>query len=248
VATFPPLGQKNYTATLNTRIQKSSGETTMVRVLKVTMDDSTNLQLHKVELKSANMGAKPPAGAVVLFDGGSVDAWDGGRIETMDKEIKVINPDGKDIRTKQKFNDYTLHAEFLLPYAPEKRGQARGNSGIYQVDMYEVQILDSFGLAGKDDECGGVFKKIAPRLNMCYPPLTWQTLDIEFTNAVKQGAKLTKAKITVRLNGVIVIDRAEIPGPTQGARKDPEGTPGPIQLQGHLSPILFRNIWVAEKK
>jgi hypothetical protein len=173
----------------------------------------------------------------------------------VDKENKVLSPDGKDLRSKKTFTNYTAHCEFFLPYVPEARGQARGNSGFYQVDLYEVQILDSFGLNGESNECGAPYSKIKPKFNMCYPPLTWQTYDVDFTNAVKgeDGKKAKNARITVKHNGVVIVDDKEIPGPTGGGRidqkPDPEGTPGPFQLQWHgQPPMKFRNIWVVEKK
>jgi hypothetical protein len=231
---FPPAGQKDYTATV-------SGDT-----LSGKTEDGKEFQLKKVERKSSTMGAKPPEGAVVLFDGSGTDQWKGGRV---DKETKFLNTDGNDILTKNKFNNYTAHVEFLLPYRPDARGQGRGNSGFYQVDHYEIQILDSFGLDGKDNECGGFYTKVTPKVNMCYPPLVWQTYDVEFTNAVAEDGKKTKnARATVKHNGVVIHDNVEVNGPTGGGRGEPEGTPGPLKLQGHGNPLQFRNIWVVEKK
>lgn len=210
------------------------------------------VELKKTIRKSDTLGAKPPEGAVVLFDGSDTKEWNGGRL---DKKTGFLNTDGSDITTKRKFNDYTAHVEFLLPYRPDARGQGRGNSGFYQVDQYEVQILDSFGLEGKNDECGGVYTRLAPKVNMCLPPLQWQTYDVEFTNAVREGDKVVrKARITLKHNGVIVHDNAEIAGVTGGARAlnkkgdEPEGTPGVLRLQGHGNPLQFKNIWVVEKK
>ena len=112
----------------------------------------------------------------------------------------------------------------MLPYRPDGRGQGRGNSGFYQVLMYEVQVLDSFGLDGKNNECGGVYKKADPKVNMCLPPLVWQTYDVDFTNAVAEGGKVVKnARLTLKHNGVVVHDDLEIDGKTGGARNDPEG-------------------------
>lgn len=201
--------------------------------------------MKKVVRQSPTMGAKPPEGAIVLFDGKNKDAWTAGRI---DEKTGLLNTDGKDIRTKQKFNSYTVHIEFMLPYRPTARGQGRGNSGFYQVDIYEVQILDSFGLDGKNNECGGVYSMLEPSVNMCLPPLTWQTYDITFTNAVAEDGKKTKnARLTAKLNGVVIHDDVELKGKTGGAREEPEGTPGPLQLQGHGNPLQFRNIWIVPK-
>jgi hypothetical protein len=231
---FPPAGQKDYTGS-------ADGSK-----FKIETDDGKALELIKTIRDSETMGAKPPEGAIVLFDGKSKDAWSGGRI---DEHTKFLNTDGQDIKTKQNFNNYTAHVEFMLPFRPDARGQGRGNSGFYQVLMYEVQVLDSFGLDGKDNECGGVYTKAAPKVNMCLPPLAWQTYDAEFTNAVAEGGKVVKkARLTLKHNGVVVHDNIEINGKTGGSRNDPEGTPGPLLLQGHGNPLQYRNIWVVEKK
>jgi hypothetical protein len=231
---FPPGGHKSYKA-------KADGETFCFGT------DEQETCLRKTERKSGTIGKKPPEGAIVLFDGTSKDEWNGGRV---DEKSKLLNTDGRDIVTKRKFNNYTMHLEFLLPYRPDARGQGRGNSGFYQVDHYEVQILDSFGLEGKDNECAGVYTKLSPSVNMCLPPLAWQTYDIDFTNAVRDesGKKIKNAVITLRHNGVVVHDKKEITGPTGGHRSDPEGTPGPIKLQGHGNPLQFRNIWIVENR
>ncbi len=206
----------------------------------------SQFSLKKADRVSPSMAAKAPAGAKVLFDGTGTEAWRGGRL---DEKTKLLNTDGRDILTKDKFNNYTMHVEFMLPYRPAARGQGRGNSGFYQVDHYEVQILDSFGLEGKNNECGGIYSKAAPDLNMCAPPLTWQTYDVDFTNAVTdENGKVTRpAVITVKLNGVVIHDKREINGKTGGSRGEPVGTPGPIKLQGHGNPLQFRNIWIVEK-
>jgi 3-keto-disaccharide hydrolase len=213
---------------------------------KLASPDKTVVELKKIERISPTMGAKPPAGAVVLFDGSNKDEWTGGRV---DEKTKVLNTDGGDIKTRKNFNNYTAHLEFMLPYRPDGRGQGRGNSGFYQVLMYEVQVLDSFGLDGKDNECGAIYSKVAPKVNMCLPPLVWQTYDVDFTNAVAEGGKVVKkARLTLKHNGVVVHDNIEIDGKTGGARNDAEGTPGPLLLQGHGNPLQYRNIWVVEKK
>jgi hypothetical protein len=233
-AKFPPVGQQEATATV------SGG------AMVIEMADGRILALKKTERKSPTLGKKPLEGALVLFDGKNTDEFNRGRI---DKETGNLNTDGSDIVTKRKFMNYTVHAEFLLPYRPDARGQGRGNSGFYMVDHYEVQILDSFGLEGKNNECGGIYERKDPTVNMCLPPLQWQTYDIDFTNAVEENGKVVKkSRITVRLNGVVIHDNVEIASKTGGARKDPEGTPGPLRLQGHGNPLQFRNIWILEKK
>jgi hypothetical protein len=232
---FPPEGQKAW----------SGGVDGTALVLKT--DGGAELKLAKVTRTSPTMGAQPPAGAIVLFDGKNTEEWKGGRLDT---KTGWLNTDGSDILTKRKFMNYTAHVEFMLPYRPDARGQGRGNSGFYQVDHYELQILDSFGLDGVNNECGGFYTKAAPKVNMCEPPLVWQTYDVEFTNAVAgpDGKKVKNAVATVKHNGVIIHEGQEISGPTGGHRGDPEGTPGPLKLQGHGNPLQFRNIWVVEKQ
>jgi hypothetical protein len=242
-AKFPPPGQHDFTAVI-------AGDTMTIKGMEAGKEFAFDLK--KLVRKSDTLGAKPPEGAVVLFDGSSKDEWNGGRV---DKTTGYLNTDGNDITTKRKFNNYTAHVEFLIPFKPAARDQQRGNSGFYQVDQYEVQILDSFGLEGKNNECGGVYQRLDCKVNMCLPPLQWQTYDVEFTNAVREDGKVTKkARITVKHNGVIIHDNAEILGVTGGARAlnkkadEPEGTPGVLRLQGHGNPLQFKNIWVVEKK
>ena len=209
-------------------------------------DDGQQYSLKRVVRKSPTLGAQPPKGATVLFDGKGTEAFNGGRLDEM---TKLLNTDGRDITTKENYNSYSMHVEFMLPYRPEARGQGRGNSGFYQVGMYEVQILDSFGLDGLNNECGGVYQKADPKVNMCLPPLQWQTYDVDFTNAKAdaEGKKTSDARMTLRHNGVLIHDDLVINGKTGGARKDPEGTPGPVKLQGHGNPLQFRNIWIVTK-
>jgi hypothetical protein len=231
---FPPEGQKAWTGTI------AAG------ALTVKTEDGKELKLARSTWKSPTLGAAPPAGAIVLFDGKNTDEWKGGRL---DAKTGWLNTDGNDILSKRKFTNYVAHLEFMLPYRPDARGQGRGNSGFYQVDHYELQILDSFGLDGVNNECGGFYTKAAPKLNMCAPPLVWQTYDVEFTNSVQgpDGKKAKNAIATVKHNGILIHENQEISGPTGGHRGDPEGTPGPLKLQGHGNPLQFRNIWIVEK-
>jgi Domain of Unknown Function (DUF1080) len=233
---FPPAGKA-----------LGAGRTTPEGLIIDDADMKSSIPFEKRMRKSETLGLKAPEGAIVLFDGSNKDEWNGGRL---DPKTGFLNTDGNDITTKRKFSNYSAHVEFMLPYRPDGRGQGRGNSGFYQVDEYEVQILDSFGLDGKDNECGGVYTRLAPKVNMCLPPLQWQTYDVDFTNAIADasGKKIKNARITLKHNGVNILDNAEIVGKTGGARNEPEGTPGLLRLQGHGNPLQFRNIWVVEKK
>jgi len=202
-----------------------------------------SFRLAKVVRQSPTVGRKPPEGARVLFDGTNTAAWADAK----------MTPDGLLLcgtRTRDEFQDFTLHLEFRTPFKPSARGQSRGNSGVYLLNTYELQILDSFGLDGKDNECGGIYTRKAPDVHMCFPPLSWQTYDIDFQAARfgADGKKTKNAVITVRHNGVLVHDRVEIPGPTGGARRRPEtAASGNIQFQNHGNPVHLRNIWIVEK-
>jgi len=200
--------------------------------------------LKKVNRTSPTLGAEPPEGAIVLFDGTSLDAFEGGRL-TDEGYLMPTVPAG--IVTKKKFNDFKLHIEFRTPYMPAARGQGRGNSGVYLQDRYEVQVLDSFGLEGLDNECGGFYSIKTPSVNMCFPPLSWQTYDVDFTAAKynDDGEKTENAKVTVRHNGVVIHQDVELPSDTPGRKKEgPE--PAGIHMQWHGNPVVYKNIWVTE--
>jgi hypothetical protein len=198
--------------------------------------------LDKVERKSPTLGAKPPAGAVVLFDGSSAAAFQPGKMT--DDGLLIAGA-----TSKQKFGDCQLHVEFQLPFMPEARGQGRGNSGVYLQGRYEVQMLDSFGLSGEDNECGGIYSIRKPSVNMCLPPLAWQTYDIDFTAAkYENGKKVKNATMTVKHNGELVHKDVELPRVTTAAPVAEGDAPGPVYLQDHGNPVRYRNIWVVEKK
>lgn len=205
-------------------------------------DGEATGELKKVKRQSPTLGAKPPQGALVLFDGTNADAFENGRM-TEDGLLQA------DCVSKEKFGDHSMHLEFRTPFKPYARGQERGNSGVYLQSRYEVQVLDSFGLEGENNECGGIYSISKPGVNMCYPPLTWQTYDYDFTAARydDQGNKIVNARVTVRHNGVVIHDNVELPHGTPG--KDPEGpSPAGVYLQGHGNPVVYRNIWAVKKE
>ena len=210
--------------------------------IAIVRDQRTIANLEKVERKSPTLGARPPKGAIVLFDGSNTEAWDDGKLV----EKNLLGPTGAS--SKRKFGDHLLHVEFRTPYMPSARGQGRGNSGVYIQSRYECQVLDSFGLEGEENECGGIYSISKPAVNMCFPPLSWQTYDIDFTAARydENGKKTSNARVTIKHNGVVIHDELELPQGTPG--RHPEGPePDSVFLQDHGNPVAFRNLWVVEK-
>ncbi|MCA8990238.1 MAG: DUF1080 domain-containing protein, partial [Planctomycetaceae bacterium] len=186
----------------------------------------------KVLRKSPTLGAKPPEGAVVLFDGSQES------LKNHWKEGAKVSDDGLlqvGVTSQDSFLDFSLHLEFLLPFMPEQRGQGRANSGLYLQGRYEVQILDSFGLEGKNNECGGFYSIKAPDQNLCFPPLSWQTYDVDFRAARfnEAGEKTETARVTVRHNGVVIHRDVQLPNTTPGGPSQDNADPGPVFLQNH---------------
>ena len=217
-------------------------------------DKSLTFKMEKTVRLSPRLGARPPAGAIVLFDGTGLDQWqklngqparwklvEGGAMEVARKSGSIA--------TKRKFTDIQLHLEFRTPFMPGAKGQRRGNSGVYLQRRYEVQVLDSYGLAGKNNECGGIYKVAAPKVNMCAPPLQWQSYDITFRapRFDRNGKKVENARVTVIHNGVTIHENLAVPHPTGGGRRHGE-TPKPdgLMLQDHGNPVQFRNIWAVD--
>lgn len=207
-------------------------------------DKGEKFELKKVVRQSPTLGAQPPPGAIVLFDGTNSDEWD--KKDWLDSR-KFLKMGGN---TKRKFQDFTLHLELRLPFMPEDRGQGRANSGVFLPQHYEIQVLDSFGLAGDNNECGGIYTLAAPKVNMCYPPLSWQTYDVEFEAAKFDADGKTKVKnavVTVKHNGVVIHDKFEISRTTDGSKPE-RPAPWGISFQDHGNPVFFKNVWIVEKK
>jgi rubredoxin len=219
--------------------------------------DIRGLKLLKPEDKEDVKVTPPPKGAVVLFDGKSLDGWvqrkDGkspARWKLVAGGAMEVNGTG-DIITRRKFaGSFRLHVEFRVPYMPRAKGQARGNSGVYVQGRYEVQVLDSYGLKSKDNDCGAIYEVAAPRVNACKAPTVWQSYDIDFTAPVcKDGKKVEPARMTVSHNGVKIHDEVKVTKDnTRAGMGGDVCTPGPILLQDHGNPVQFRNVWLLKKE
>jgi hypothetical protein len=213
--------------------------------ITVTIEGREIGTLNRVVRKSPTLGQQPPEGAVVLFSGKEED------LKNFREGARFENGHLREgFTSREEFGDHSLHIEFLLSYMPEARGQARSNSGVYVQGRYEIQILDSFGLEGRDNECGGIYSAKAPDVNMCLPPLQWQTYDVEFTAAKfdAAGRRTAPARMTVKHNGVVIHDNIEVPRGTPGGTQGEGPGPGPLFVQNHGDPLYFRNIWVVPKK
>jgi hypothetical protein len=212
--------------------------------------DISGLKIAKPSDKIDVEPVSPPSGAIILFDGKDLDEWitqdgkspakwklvDGGAMEVTTGGIKTRRPfDGH----------FKLHAEFRVPYMPEAKGQARGNCGIYLQGRYEVQVLDSYGLKSRSNDCGAIYEIAAPLVNACKAPTVWQSYDIDFQAPVyKDGTRIKPAIISVIQNGEVVQDHVAAPVTTRGGLDNDFSKPGPIFLQDHGNPVQFRNIWL----
>jgi hypothetical protein len=196
--------------------------------------------------------ADPPSDAVVLFDGKDLSKWkNGDKWEVRDGYAMTRKTD---IETKESFGDCQLHLEFATPEKVSGSGQGRGNSGVYLMRRYEVQILDSFeNKTYFDGQCAAIYKQTPPMVNASRKPGEWQTYDIVFEapRFGEDGKVLRPGYVTVLHNGVLVQNHFELQGGTfydRPAKYERHPDKAPIKLQNHGNPVKFRNIWVREIK
>jgi len=197
---------------------------------------------------SPTLQKKPPEGATVLlpFEPGtkpSIEAWSNDQwLPKADSSMQVVRGDNQ---STESFGSFFAHVEFMPPFMPTRGGQGRGNSGVYLHGRYEVQVLDSFGLIQKDNDCGGIYKISAASVNACLPPARWQTYDITFSAPQfdEAGKKVKTARVRVEHNGILIHDDQELPNSTGGAR-GAEAPLGPLRFQDHGNPVRFRNVWI----
>lgn len=218
--------------------------------------DPARPQPPKVEPGKARCQATPaPSGATVLFDGTSADAWEpaGGK-KPIVWEVRdgILIARGNDIRSKQGFGSGHYHVEWRIPAGRVVKGQAGGNSGVFLMGKYEIQVMEGFAnTTYADGSAGALYGQTPPSLNACLPQGEWQSYDITFVAPLfaADGSLRAKGRVTVVHNGVTVQDGTELLGPTVW-RKLPayQAHPDrlPLHLQFHGDPIEFRNIWVRE--
>jgi len=198
---------------------------------------------------------KPPSDAVILFNGKDLSNWEsvnGGPADWKVEKGDFATVPGKgDIRSKQAFGDCQLHVEWAAPNPPHGEDQDRGNSGVYLMSSFEIQVLDSYqSKTYPDGQASALYGQYAPLVNACRPPGEWQTYDIVFHGPRFDAAgKLTRAAtVTVFHNGVLVQDHVTVLGRTDGEHEAYQQIPTklPLKLQDHNHPVRFRNIWMRE--
>ena len=198
----------------------------------------------------------PPSDAIVLFNGQDASQWvdrSGGPVkwDVANGAMTVVAKTG-DIKTKQKFGDCQLHIEWRTPSEIKGEGQGRGNSGIFLMDHYELQVLDSYeSKTYVNGQAGSIYKQLPPLVNATKAPGEWQTYDVIFTapRFYENGLVKTQATITVFHNGVLVQNHATIWGSTQYigiSNYEKHGEKESIRLQDHGNPVSYRNIWIME--
>ena len=196
--------------------------------------------------------APAPSDATVLFDGKDLSHWTDrmGNPPPWKIEDGVMVSAKSDIQSKEEFGDAQLHVEFREPAPPKGEGQGRGNSGVFLMGQYEIQVLDCFNnKTYADGATGGVYGQHPALANACLPPGEWQTYDIVFNvpHFGADGTVATPAYVTVIHNGVVVQNHQAIRGATNWkspGKYTAHGPTGPIALQFHNNPVAYRNIWV----
>lgn len=214
--------------------------------------DGSRPQPPKVETGGA-LSVKAPSDAKVLFDGSSLDAWTvGGKKATWEVKDGAMIATGGDIQTKESFGRVQLHIEWRVPAGRKVSGQGGGNSGVFLMGLYEVQVLESHGnKTYPDGQAGALYGQKPPLVNASAPQGEWQSYDIAFEPPVYENGKVKKpTTITVIHNGVVVQHGEAFIGTStfRALAAYPETHPesGPIRLQFHGDPIEFRNIWVRD--
>jgi len=198
-------------------------------------------------------GNTPPSDAIVLFGGVDANSWqhnDGTPVKwTIENNIMTVLPGSGQITTKENFGNCQLHLEWRSPNEPDRKGQDKGNSGVFLQGKYEVQILNSYqNRTYSNGQAASIYKQHIPLANAMRPPGEWNVYDIVFhaPSFDEDGHKSKSGTLTVIHNGVLVQDHVEILGTTEyiGPPKNIPHGDGPIFLQDHSNEVSFRNIWL----
>jgi len=201
---------------------------------------------------TAQAPGKAPSDAVVLFDGKDLSQWEsikGGNAQwKLENGYMEVVPKTGNIKTRKSFGDCQLHLEWAAPAKVEGEGQGRGNSGVFMMGIYEIEVLDGFSNPTyADGITAAIYGQCPPLVNACRKPGEWQTYDIIWFGPRFDGNKVTRqARVTVIHNGIVVHHDKELIGPTahktvEAYKPHPEA--GPLILQDHNNPVRFRNIW-----
>lgn len=201
-------------------------------------------------------GTAAPSDATVLFDGTDLKNWTGTNGKAAQWVVAdgamTVKPGAGGIRTKQEFRDVQLHIEWRSPIEPDKKGQGRGNSGIFLMGTYELQVLESHGSTTySNGQAGSIYKQHIPLVNATRPAGEWQTYDVVFTAPVfgESGRVIHPATFTVFHNGVLIQNHVSLMGntPYQGLPTyEKRDATGPLFLQDHSNEVSYRNIWIRE--
>jgi len=220
--------------------------------IKGTCGQGAALEMKRAVLRSPTFDAKPPEGAILLLDGKNFDELIKGRPGSgAEQPWKLVADGGIEVpkggmTSKRRFDgSYKLHVEFKIPLMPDARGQGRGNSGVFLTNADEIQVLDSFGMTTyKGGGCGGIYAYKDPdtfdHFSLAsFPPLLWQTFDVEYRVQKKDGKPAGNPRVTVLHNGIKIHDNFEIRG-----ANIPYSPKGKFHFQDHGNPVEYRNIWV----
>jgi hypothetical protein len=228
----------------------------LIITLNAQKPEETEDWSRRPEVVTPGKGTLPPSDAIVLYahsgDASNWESEDGSPIKWLADENLTVVPEASGIRTKQDFGDVQLHIEWRTPMEVVGDGQGRGNSGIFLMGLYELQVLDSYeNETYYNGQAGSIYKQHIPLVNACRPPGTWQSYDVIFTSPrfAEGGLLESPAYMTVLHNGVLIQNHVALKGPTEYIGKPlykahPDKMP--LSLQVHGNPVSYRNIWIRE--
>jgi hypothetical protein len=236
----------------------STGQTAKQEVFKWKIHDPDRPQPPVVDPGPAGKPVPVPSDAIILFDGKDLSQWTGAkgqpaRWKVENGYMEVVKETG-DIRTKKKFGDCQLHIEWAAPLPATEKDQDRGNSGVFLMEIYEIQVLDCYNnTTYPDGMTAAIYGQYPPLVNACRPPCEWQTYDIIFRRPRfdDSGELISPARMTVLHNNILVHNDAELTGPTVNKARPPyKFHPDRLSLllQDHGNPVRFRNIWIRDLK